>query len=157
MIEALAGDDATSNNTPMPTNTPTATPVPTAPLAYDISMTYDALGNITSKTGMSSYGAQSASCPAGALDKAHAVVSAGGASYCYDRNGNLQSGAGWSYSCNADNTLASMTNGSAPESYLYDADGERVVRTAGGVTVVFSCSLLRSGARALPLARYPGA
>jgi hypothetical protein len=83
VIEAPAGDDATSNNTPTPTATATATPVPTAPPAYDISMTYDALGNITSKTGLSvyGYGAQSTSCTAGALDKAHAVVSAGGATY----------------------------------------------------------------------------
>jgi RHS repeat-associated protein len=130
---------ATPTNTPTNTPTATATPVPTAPPAYDISMTYDALGNITSKTGMGSYGlgAQSASCPAGALDKAHAVVSTSGASYCYDRNGNMQSGAGWTYCWNADNTLASMTNGTAPESYTYDADGERVLRTAGGVTTVF--------------------
>lgn len=47
-----------SNPTATPTNTPTATatatPAPTAPPAYDISMSYDTLGNLTSKTGVGS-------------------------------------------------------------------------------------------------------
>jgi len=30
-----------------------------------------------------------------------------------------------------------MTNGTAPERYTYDADGERVLRTAAGVTTVY--------------------
>jgi YD repeat-containing protein len=43
------------------------------------SYTYDTIGNLTSKPGQAvySYGAQSASCAAGALNKAHAVVATG--------------------------------------------------------------------------------
>ncbi len=46
---------------------------------YAITTTINAIGNITSKTGMAvyTYGAQSASCPEGALSKPHAVVTAG--------------------------------------------------------------------------------
>jgi hypothetical protein len=48
--------------------------------------TYDpTTGNLASKAGVSySYATQSASCPSGALSKAHAVTSAGSNTYCYD-------------------------------------------------------------------------
>jgi uncharacterized protein RhaS with RHS repeats len=129
VIEAPVGVGA------IPTKTPTPTPAPTAPPAYDISMSYDALGNLTSKTGVGSY--QYGSNLNGTGAGPHQARKVNGATYSYDANGNLTSAGGWSYTWNADNTLASMTNGTAPESYLYGADGERVVRTAASVTTVF--------------------
>jgi Calx-beta domain/Beta-propeller repeat len=72
----------------------------TPPPIGDELYTYDPLGNILSKTGVGaySYGAQSALCPTGALNKPHAAVSAVAASYSYDQNGNMLSGGrgrGW--------------------------------------------------------------
>jgi YD repeat-containing protein len=99
-------------------------------------MTYDAIGNLISKTGVGAY--QYGSNLNGTGVGPYQARKVNGATYSYDRNGNMQSGGAWSYTWNADNTLASMTNGTAPESYQYDADGERVVRTAGGVTPMFS-------------------
>src|SRR5436853_5042657 len=103
------------------------------------SYSYDLLGNLTSKSdiGSYSYGAQSASCLSGALDKAHAVVSAGTASYCYDRNGNMVSGDGRSYTWDRENRIASVSSGGVSETYSYDADGERVSTTRSGITTVY--------------------
>jgi YD repeat-containing protein len=98
-------------------------------------MTYDAIGNLTSKTGVGAY--QYGSNLNGTGVGPYQARKVNGATYSYDANGNLTSAGGWTYSWNADNTLAGMTNGSAPESYTYDADGERVVRIAAGVTTVF--------------------
>jgi hypothetical protein len=58
---------------------------------YSEAYSYDAAtGNLAVKGSSSyNYGAQSAGCPNGALDKAHAVVTAGDNFYCYDLNGNM--------------------------------------------------------------------
>jgi len=55
------------------------------------SYTYNSTtGNLSSKAGVSlGYGAQSANCPDGALNKAHAVISLGSNTYCYDPNGSM--------------------------------------------------------------------
>ncbi len=52
---------------------------------YSESYTYNSTtGNLASKGGVSyTYGAQSASCPDGALSKPHGVVTAGSNTYCY--------------------------------------------------------------------------
>jgi RHS repeat-associated protein len=106
-----------------------------AGMAYDISTTYNAIGNLTSKSGLGnySYGANGDGTGAGP----HQARTIGALSLSYDANGNMAVGGAWNYTWNADNTLAGMTNGTAPESYIYDADGERVLRTAAGVTTMF--------------------
>jgi RHS repeat-associated protein len=103
-------------------------------MAYDISTTYDAIGNLLSKTdvGSYSYGANGNGRGAGP----HQARTVGNQSYNYDANGNLTSGGGRSYTWTADNLPATVTNAGVTESYTYDADGERVVRSAGGVTTL---------------------
>lgn len=47
-------------------------------------------GNLITKANVSlGYGAQSANCPDGALNKAHAAISLGSNTYCYDLNGSM--------------------------------------------------------------------
>ncbi len=132
-----AGPTATPTNTPTgPTATPTTTPTgPSAPAAYDQSMTYDALGNLLSKTGVGSYayGANGNGTGAGP----HQARTVGGSTYSYDANGNLVSGGGRTYSWRADNLAASVTRAGVTESYTCDGDGTRVAKTVGGVTTVY--------------------
>ncbi len=40
-----------------------------------------------------------------------------------------------------ENRLTSVTNGGVTETYSYDADGERITRTTGGVTTVYLAGL----------------
>jgi RHS repeat-associated protein len=47
------------------------------------------------------------------------------------------SGGGRSYTWTADNLPASVTSGGVTETYLYDADGERVAKTVGSTTTVY--------------------
>ena len=123
---------------PTPTSTPvgpTATPVGgSAPPAYDMSMTYDALGNLRSdalqRVATHATGAGTGTGP-------HQARTVNGASYSYDLNGNLLSGGGRSYTWTPENLPATSTTSSGTESYTYDADGERVVRVAGGVTTAY--------------------
>jgi len=100
---------------------------------------YDALGNLVQKGATAyTYGATASSCVAGTpASKPHAAVTAGAASYAYDCDGNMLSGGGrtgmlW----DTENRLTSVTNG-VTETYDYDADGERITRTTGGVTTVY--------------------
>ncbi|MFN8505603.1 RHS repeat-associated core domain-containing protein [Kouleothrix sp.] len=136
-----AGPTATPTNTPAgPTATPTTTPTgPSAPAAYDQSMTYDALGNLLSKTGVGSYayGANGNGTGAGP----HQARTVGGSTYSYDANGNLVSGGGRTTWRRADNLPLSVTRAGVTESYTYDGDGTRVAKTVGGVTTVYFAGL----------------
>lgn len=87
------------------------------------SYSYDVIGNLTIKAG-TSY-TYSSSRP-------HAVSSVGGNTYSYDNNGNLQSGGGRTYTWTSDNVPSQIVNGSTTETYTYDGEGTRVVKT--GVT-----------------------
>jgi YD repeat-containing protein len=62
------------------------------------------------------------------------VRTIGGATYSYDLNGNLLSGGGRTFTWTPDNLPATVTKNGVTESYVYDADGERVAKTVGGVT-----------------------
>ena len=96
--------------------------------------TYDTIGNLTSKAGLSlSYGSTGSGSGAGP----HQVRSVGGQSCSYDANGNQTSGPGRSVSWSAENMPTSATNAGVTESYTYNADGQRVTRTASGVTTVY--------------------
>jgi YD repeat-containing protein len=95
-------------------------------MAYTIDTGYDVLGNLTSKTGVGNYSYGSTGSGTGAGP--HQARTVNGVNYSYDADGNISSGAGWNYTWNADNTLASLANASTTESYTYDADGERVSR-----------------------------
>jgi RHS repeat-associated protein len=119
---------------------------------------YDKLGNLTSTGGaLYSYGPQSSSCPQGALDQPHAVVSAMGHSYCYDGNGNMvrrtpnAGGATRSYVYDAENRLthvADTLNNSVSilAQFVYDGDGNRVKKIEGGATTLYIGNYFEMGA-----------
>lgn len=94
-------------------------------------LTYDALGNITSKTGVGNY------AYGDPLHK-HAVTSVTGGptnmGYTYDANGNLVSGAGRSATWTAWNMPASLTQGGQTQIWLYDSEHNRYKLTAPGRT-----------------------
>jgi RHS repeat-associated protein len=106
------------------------------------SYTYNATtGNLASKAGVSySYAAQSSSCPAGGLTKAHAVTTAGSNTYCYDQNGNMVKrtlGSNvYTLTYDAENRLTGVS-GAATATFVYDGDGNRVKGTVGGVTTTY--------------------
>jgi len=80
-----------------------------------------------------SYGATGTGTGAGP----HQARTVNGAAYTYDANGNLVSGGGRTFTWHADNLPATVTNSGFTESYTYDADGERVAKTVGGVATVY--------------------
>ncbi|MCS6845557.1 MAG: hypothetical protein NZ528_14760 [Caldilineales bacterium] len=108
---------------------------------YSESYTYNASGNLMSKTGVGSYtyGTQASDCPEGALSKPHAVVTAGSNTYCYDQNGNLRrrkiGATTYTLTYDAENRLTGVSGG-ASASFVYDGDGQRVKATFNGTTTV---------------------
>jgi hypothetical protein len=103
----------------------------TAP-SYDESYAYNAIGNLTSKAGVSyTYPASGVSSV-----RPHTVSSVGGQSYSYDNNGNMLSGGGRSMTWDAANRPLTVTSGGVTETYSDDGDGARVTTTSGGVTTV---------------------
>jgi YD repeat-containing protein len=60
--------------------------------------------------------------------------------YTYDVNGNPTARLGWSLSWRVDNLPASVTVNGATESYDYDADGERLMRTEADGTPMLYCN-----------------
>ena len=101
---------------------------------------YDALGDLLQKGASAyTYGATAASCVAGTpTSKPHAAVTAGAASYTYDCDGNMLSGGTrTAIHWDTENRADSITTGGVPETYGYDADGERITRTNSGVTTVY--------------------
>jgi RHS repeat-associated protein len=98
---------------------------PTGPLITR-SFDYDAIGNMTYKSDVGIYTYP----PAGAGSvRPHAVSSVSGpvnATYNYDANGNLFSGAGRTLTYTSFNMPATVTNGAATYTYTYSSDHERV-------------------------------
>lgn len=86
------------------------------------SFTYNALGNITSKTGVGAY--TYGTCNAGP----HAVCQAGTASYTYDGNGNMVSGDGRNITYAPYNKPILITKGSDTVAFTYNADRSRVLK-----------------------------
>lgn len=94
-----------------------------------------ATGNLTKYAGSSyTYGATN--------DKPHAVRSAFGNSYGYDGNGNQTSrtiaGVEYTLVYDYENRLSEVRQGETQiAGFLYDADGNRVKGTVGGVSTVY--------------------
>jgi RHS repeat-associated protein len=99
------------------------------PAAQSTSIGYDAIGNLTSKTGVGTYTYHAT--------RKHAVVSAGGSSYTYDGNGNLISRGGatvtWS-SYNLPTYLADPNGYSAQFWYAPDRSRWKQVSSYAGGT-----------------------
>ncbi len=103
-------------------------------------VTYDALGNITSKTGVGAYAYNAAGS-----SRPHAVASIVGTvngvvnpTYSYDANGNMTSGGGRSVTDTSFNMVAVISQGTASASFAYDSEHQRIKQTlvAGSTTTV---------------------
>ncbi|MBU6297683.1 MAG: VCBS repeat-containing protein, partial [Alphaproteobacteria bacterium] len=95
---------------------------------------YDALGDITSKTGVGTY-----SYPAAGQARPHAVSSITGTvngvvnpTYTYDANGNMTAGAGRTISWTSFNMVAQITQGTTTVAFTYDSGHQRITQTIGG-------------------------
>ncbi len=93
--------------------------------------TYDAIGNILSKSDVGTYSYDGHIGDSYA--NPHAVTSAGDTNYEYDNNGNMISAGSpmglvpVSYAWDYNNRLQSITNGESIFTYSYDADGQRAI------------------------------
>ncbi len=104
------------------------------------SYSYDASGNITSKTGLGSYTyGQNGAGP-------HAVTTAGGMSYTYDANGNQTGGDGRSLTYTSFNKAKTISKGGKTYTYEYGTDRFRTRQTGPGHTTVYINPRLDKGA-----------
>lgn len=94
--------------------------------ANNQTLTYDAIGNITSSSRLGNYTYGSS--------RPHAVTAAGSNTYTYDAAGLMTSGAGRTMVWDGDNRLASVAGPGANLAYIYDADGARIQQVENGIT-----------------------
>ncbi|NOK71559.1 MAG: hypothetical protein GFH25_541324n2 [Chloroflexi bacterium AL-N10] len=94
---------------------------------------YTTTGNLTSRTGVGTYG-----YPSAGSARPHAPTTVGGQPYQYDANGNTLSGGGRTYTWTMENMPRTIkgTDG-VTEVYEYDADGERVKKIRGNTTTIY--------------------
>jgi len=94
-----------------------------------VSVTYNAAGNITSKSdvGTYTYGGP----------RPHAVTSAGGHGYDYDANGNMISGAGRTLTWTSFNQVKTIVQGSYNTEFFFGAARERVRQVAHSGTTIY--------------------
>jgi RHS repeat-associated protein len=108
--------------------------------AVDASYQYDLVGNITSKPGLTLY--YNYALPSGAGGP-YALHTQSGPNYSYDNNGNMTaspangSDPARTYSWTPNNQPSQITSGGVTESYVYDADGQRLEKTRGVVTTYY--------------------
>jgi YD repeat-containing protein len=94
---------------------------------YSRSYAYDEIGNITTFNGTSyTYGSQP-----------HAVTAVGQSSYTYDANGNMTNRNGQTITWDVENRPVTITDGQNTTTYVYDGDGDRVLETEGGETILY--------------------
>jgi hypothetical protein len=95
--------------------------------------TYDAIGNILSKAGVTYCYGYMASCTD--ANRLSGVKSASdGSTYTYDANGNIASGAGKTYTWNWENRLDVVTGPGGSAVMSYDYTGIRVKKSGAGTT-----------------------
>ena len=99
--------------------------------AVTTTVAYDSIGNISNKSdvGTYTYGA-----------KPHAVTQVTGAlnaSYGYDANGNMMSGAGRTVTYSSYNLPTQITQGANTVSFLYDADHTRITQYSQSGTTIY--------------------
>jgi YD repeat-containing protein len=99
--------------------------------------TYDALGNVLTKAGVTfTYGATAQTCN---RLKPHAVTSTSdGTSYTYDCNGNLLTDGTRNFAWDADNKPVSILQGGSATTFAYSGDGVRVKKVGGGRTIRYA-------------------
>ncbi|MBB2923756.1 RHS repeat domain-containing protein [Cellulomonas cellasea] len=144
------------------------------PAPYWKDYTFDAIGNRKTEITHTSSGdtTQTYAYPASGASstRPHAVTSVtqsgvGGAatsSYLYDDAGNTTTRnragkTGQTLTWDAEQRLTSVTEGSSTATYLYSADGERLIRKQNGITTIYlqdGTELTRSATGKLSAARY---
>ncbi len=105
-------------------------------------VSYSAIGNILSKTGIGSYGYPASG--GGAGSRPHAVSSVAGTvngavnpAYSYDANGNMTAGAGRAVSWTAFNMAATITQGANAYAFTYDSEHQRIKQVAPGLMTLY--------------------
>ncbi len=108
---------------------------------------YNAIGNLTSKTGTGTY-----IYPLAGAARPHAVSSITGTingvvnpTFTYDANGNMLTGAGRSLTWTSFDMPASITRGTATDTFLYDAYHERFKKTGPDGTTIYLSPRLDTG------------
>jgi YD repeat-containing protein len=108
---------------------------------YSHSWTYNSIGNMLTRNdnnGSATYQYNDAA-------HKHAVTQIGSLYFCYDANGNMTRRNATTSACtNGDvltydyeNRLTSITVGGTTTTFVYDGDGNRVKKVAGGVTTFY--------------------
>jgi len=98
--------------------------------------TYDAIGNILSKAGVTyCYGYMAGCTDSNRLSGVK--TTSDGATYSYDANGNISSGAGRTYIWNGDNRLDQVTGPGGSAVMTYDYTGIRIKKTGSSGTSYF--------------------
>jgi YD repeat-containing protein len=103
----------------------------TTSVGTTVSVAYDALGNITSKSDIGAYTYGPGTACASAFAGPHAVSAVAGAknaSYCYDSNGNLTQGDGRTVAWTAFNMLAVIQQNARQVAITYGPDRGRFKR-----------------------------
>ncbi|HEY3352256.1 MAG TPA: RHS repeat-associated core domain-containing protein [Polyangia bacterium] len=113
----------------------------TADGSWTQSFSYDAVGRMLNNSQRGAY-------TYGDAAHVHAVTAAGATTYAYDANGNLTAGAGRSIGYDQAHRPASITYGGTSTTFVYDALGQRVQKTANGAVTQYVGALyeLRGGA-----------
>ena len=94
------------------------------------SYTYDALGNVLTKAGVTfTYGATAQTC--GRLMPHAVTATSDGKTYTYDCNGNLLTDGTRSFAWDADNKPVSILQGGSATTFAYSGDGVRVKKVGG--------------------------
>jgi len=94
---------------------------------YSATYTYDEIGNIMSMNGVSyTYGSQP-----------HAATSVGNTSYEYDANGNMITRGNQTITWDYANMPISVTDGGNTSQFVYDGNGNRIVKYDGGELVIY--------------------
>lgn len=93
---------------------------------------YDAIGNLTAKsdTGTYNYATGGTSCGVHKVCTISSTTDGLNTAFSYDANGNLLSGNNRSYSWTSFNMPLQIKQGTTSESFMYDANHERVRRTS---------------------------
>ncbi len=110
-----------------------ASTTPASPVLFREAYTYNAIGNLITKTGVgtSTYASTNYANP-------HAPTTVGSLALTYDNNGSLTSFASTTYAYDYLSRLTSVsTPGTATSSYTYDSSGARVSQTILSTTTLY--------------------
>ena len=103
--------------------------------------TYDAVGNILTKTACLGGAGCTPQVTADVYDDANRLSSVGGVAYSWDNNGNLRNDGVFTYSYDAANRLITVTDGITMTGFTYNGLGVRVAENDNGVVTTYTVDL----------------